>query len=213
MNNLLSFNPEPFETDSEFRGARRGYDLSNDDWGQEAEFASRRGRSRAPRPAAATVRRRQVYTKTPGPFDTGVSRPSAAPRKLPSHRRKPPFGRFGAFSVAVPEWPVFPITEREPGVEPSQEPEPPRYASEHVRWAQSCLNEVMGLRLATDGIMNAETRSAIRSFQQRRGMRIDGLVGPETERTLAQSCKERNPPPPATAAPAVGRRPSLSLAS
>jgi Uncharacterized protein conserved in bacteria (DUF2272)/Putative peptidoglycan binding domain len=194
MKNLLSFNPEPFETDSELQGSPR-------DWGQEAEFSSRRGRSRARPPGAAGVRRRQAYTKAPRPFDAGASIPSAATRKLPSYRRRPPFGRLGAFPVAVPEWPVFPITEREPGVEPSRgpEPEPPGSASEHVQWVQSCLNEVMGLRLATDGIMNAETRSAIRSFQERRGMRTDGLAGPETERALAESCKDKNPPLPATA--------------
>jgi hypothetical protein len=35
-------------------------------------------------------------------------------------------------------------------------------------------------------------------------MRIDGLAGPETERALAQSCKDKNSPPPATAAPGSG---------
>src|SRR3981189_3388578 len=117
MNNLLSFNPEPFDTDSELQGSPRN-------WGQEAEFSSRGGRSRTPRPRAAAVSRRQAYTKTSSPFDTGVSRPSAATRKLPSYRRKPPYGRLAAFPIAVPEWPVLPITEREPGVESSREPEP-----------------------------------------------------------------------------------------
>src|SRR5438105_216101 len=147
MNNLLSFNPEPFETDSELQG-------SPPNGGQEAELSSRRSGSRVPRPSAAAVRRRPAYTTAPGPFGAGVAKPPAAARKLPSSRRRPLLGRWGAFPVAVPEWPVFPVTEREPGVEPSREPEPPGSVSEHVRWVQSCLNEVMGLRLATDGIMN-----------------------------------------------------------
>jgi hypothetical protein len=69
----------------------------------------------------------------------------------------------------------------------------------------------MGLRLATDGIINAETRNAIRSFQERRGMRIDGLIGSETERALALSCKEENSPAPVTATPANGPAPASQV--
>ena len=199
MNNLLSFNPEPFETDSEPARKRRGYDQSNDDGRQEAESSSRRSYSRGFRPTSASIGPRRVYTKTTGaPYSTGFTRPSVMTRRLPSGRR-----RFRYGSVMVPEWPVVPITDVGPNMAAWREPEPPELASEHVRWVQSCLNQSMGLRLTTDGIMKSETRSAIRSFQERRGMRIDGLVGPETERALAESCKE-NAPPPVTTAPGNG---------
>jgi peptidoglycan hydrolase-like protein with peptidoglycan-binding domain len=204
MNRLLSFNPEPFETDFELRGARRGYDLSNDDWGQEAEFSSRLGRGRAPRSTSASGRPRRASTRTSGSFSTGEPRPSAIARRPPSYRRRSRPGWLGTFPFVGAERPLFPITEGEPGVGASLEPEPLGLVSEHVRWVQTCLNQIIGLRLATDGIMNAETRSAIRSFQERRGMHIDGLVGPETERALADSCKETNLPPPVAATPGNG---------
>jgi hypothetical protein len=56
----------------------------------------------------------------------------------------------------------------------------------------------MGFRLTIHGIMNPETRSAIRSFQERRGLRIDGLVGSETERALVDACKTASPSTPTT---------------
>jgi hypothetical protein len=106
-----------------------------------------------------------------------------------------------------PGWPVFPILEPPQDVPPGRDmrraepsggsptygqpppPDPSEAPSEYVRWVQSCLNQVMGFQLIIDGIMNTQTRSAIRRFQERRGLRIDGLVGPETERTLVDACK------------------------
>lgn len=55
---------------------------------------------------------------------------------------------------------------------------------EYVRWVQSSLNQIMGLQLPLNGIMGVETRSAIRSFQERQGLPVDGIVGPDTERRL-----------------------------
>jgi len=54
----------------------------------------------------------------------------------------------------------------------------------YVRWVQQALNQVLGLRLAVDGIMGTQTRSAIRAFQQRHGLAADGVVGPRTEAAL-----------------------------
>jgi len=42
----------------------------------------------------------------------------------------------------------------------------------------------MGLRLPVNGIMGPETRSAIRSFQERQRLPADGIVGPDTERAI-----------------------------
>lgn len=55
---------------------------------------------------------------------------------------------------------------------------------DYIRWVQQSLNKALGLNLATDGIMGPQTRSAIRSFQQRYGLATDGIVGPATERAL-----------------------------
>jgi hypothetical protein len=46
------------------------------------------------------------------------------------------------------------------------------------------LNRLLGLRLAVDGVLGAQTRSAIRSFQQRRSLLVDGVVGAQTEAAL-----------------------------
>ena len=61
---------------------------------------------------------------------------------------------------------------------PAQDP------SEHVRWVQETLNRALGLRLIVDGIMNRETRSAVRMFQERKGLPVTGFVGPDTEEVL-----------------------------
>ena len=53
-----------------------------------------------------------------------------------------------------------------------------------MRWVQSSVNALLGLRLPLDGIMGAETRRAIRAFQERQRLPADGVVGPDTERAL-----------------------------
>ena len=73
-----------------------------------------------------------------------------------------------------------------------------RNSPEFVRWVQDSLNRVMGLRLAVDGIMGPMTRSAVRSFQQRRGLMVDGVVGPMTENALRSAL---GPSSPNTVAP------------
>jgi zinc D-Ala-D-Ala carboxypeptidase len=55
---------------------------------------------------------------------------------------------------------------------------------DYIRWVQRSLNQILGLRLAVDGILGPQTRSAIRSFQSKYGLAVDGIVGPQTERTL-----------------------------
>jgi outer membrane protein OmpA-like peptidoglycan-associated protein len=59
-----------------------------------------------------------------------------------------------------------------------------RHSQDYLRWVQSALNKVMGLRLTVDGLMGIQTRSAIRSFQQRQGLTADGILGPQTEAAL-----------------------------
>lgn len=56
--------------------------------------------------------------------------------------------------------------------------------TEFVRWVQSALNRVLGTNLVVDGVMNYDTRSAVRRFQQDRGLPADGIVGPDTRQAL-----------------------------
>lgn len=67
------------------------------------------------------------------------------------------------------------------------EAEVARGSPDYVRWVQSGLNKILGLRLTVDGVAGAQTRSAIRAFQRKYGLAIDGVVGPQTERTLVTS--------------------------
>src|SRR5213075_1626275 len=61
----------------------------------------------------------------------------------------------------------------------SRRSQPGRSSSspKYIRWVQNSLNQILGLRLAVDVISGPQTRSAIRSFQQRRGLTVDGIVG------------------------------------
>lgn len=58
------------------------------------------------------------------------------------------------------------------------------YGSDRIRWIQQSLNKILGLRLAVDGVIGTQTRSAIRTFQKQRGLVVDGVVGANTEKAL-----------------------------
>ena len=133
---------------------------------ESEEEIGRRARSR-PRGFAP-----RVMPKRPGP----------PPAFRPGTRKKPPVypPRFPRFP---PRWPWRPVGGY--GVVPEPYPaEPLPAGSEHMRWVQSALNDVLGLRLPVNGVADSATRSAIRSFQQREGLPADGTVGPDTERAL-----------------------------
>jgi outer membrane protein OmpA-like peptidoglycan-associated protein len=68
-----------------------------------------------------------------------------------------------------------------------------RNKPEYIRWVQRALNQILGLRLPLSGVINARTRSAIRSFQQRQKLVADGIVGPKTEVALIAQVVERPP--------------------
>jgi Uncharacterized protein conserved in bacteria len=74
---------------------------------------------------------------------------------------------------------------------------------EYIRWAQRALNQNMGLRLAEDGIVGAQTRSAIRSFQQRSGLQVDGILGPRTAAALIAAGAPAQPGTSSGSSPSV----------
>jgi peptidoglycan hydrolase-like protein with peptidoglycan-binding domain len=67
----------------------------------------------------------------------------------------------------------------------------PAHGTEFVRWVQSALNGIFGLRLPVDGVMNVSTRSALRRFQQQRGLPANGIAGPDTEQALLKARTEQ----------------------
>jgi len=227
----LNIESEPFETDSEFDEESETLDteLADREWEEEA------GRRR--RPAVLGARRggRVVSTKRliKSPF-----RPPIRPPRPPIRPLRPvifPTIAWPPISVAEPRPPQPPAPAgaepkgaapapagAEPkgaGAAPAGEPpsppsaEPSAEGSEHVRWVQDSLNRILGLRLPVNGIMGPEVRSAVRSFQERQGLRITGLVGPDTERALfaatsgqspgAGATKPAEPGMPESAEPAV----------
>jgi hypothetical protein len=64
------------------------------------------------------------------------------------------------------------------------EDEVDRNSREYIKWVQQSLNRIMQLRLVDDGIMGPKTRSAIRSFQQRKGLDPSGSVESQTEAAI-----------------------------
>jgi peptidoglycan hydrolase-like protein with peptidoglycan-binding domain len=211
MNKLLRYDPEPFpELDQE--AENEGFDPITGEWEAEATEEESR-RSRRPRLPKKAPRR---YTKKPvfrSSAKLRVKIPPAKPTLQPAKVLPRINPVVGLRPVPIPYIPLSPDqrSDLQPvatgdvprpdesrrsnqagpegsgtsqTTQPSEEP-----ASEYVRWVQSCLNLALGLNLRVEGIMNRETRSAVRLFQERRGLPITGLIGPGTERALSAACR------------------------
>ncbi len=63
---------------------------------------------------------------------------------------------------------------------------------DHVRWLQRALNHTLGLRLSENGIEDAATRSALRSFQLKHGRDADGELNEEIEALLIKDGATRH---------------------
>ena len=113
-------------------------------------------------------------------------RPSSKPR--PSARQLRPSGRRPR--PVPPRRGPGRLIDRRPRVLLT-DPFPLRPAgSERARWAQDCLNQALSLSLPVTGLMGPETRSALRSFQRRQGLRPSGILGPSTEDALNRACMD-----------------------
>jgi hypothetical protein len=64
---------------------------------------------------------------------------------------------------------------------------------EYNCWIQRSLNQVLGTQLVVDGIIGPKSISAIRQFQQQRGLVVNGIVGLQTEGALLTA--GATPPP------------------
>jgi outer membrane protein OmpA-like peptidoglycan-associated protein len=74
----------------------------------------------------------------------------------------------------------------------------------HIRWVQSSLNQLLGTRLAVDGVAGPQTRAAVRSFQQKQGLQVDGIAGPATDAAIKAALAKSAPGPAATGDPCQG---------
>ena len=74
-----------------------------------------------------------------------------------------------------------------------------RGSPEYVGWIQDSLNKLLGLRLDVHGMTDTATRNAIRSFQERNGLTVDGIVGPQTQQRLVETLLRQIAADPKTA--------------
>jgi hypothetical protein len=224
----LNFQSEPFETFSEFDEESETLETELADWEWEEE-ANRR-RRRRPRPAVSRAKPRSRLVSTKRRIKSRF-RPPTRPTRPPIRPPRPvifPTFPLPVVSVAEPRPPQPPAPA---GAEPTgaapapaggspapSSPEPPSAepsaeGSEHVRWVQDSLNRILGLRLPVDGIMGPEVRSAVRSFQERQGLPITGLVGRDTERALIAASSGQLPGAGATKPEPAMREPPETAAT
>ena len=68
-----------------------------------------------------------------------------------------------------------------------------RSSPDYIRWVQTSLNSIDSTGLVVDGINGPLTKAAVRSFQTRHALDIDGGVGPQTEAELIEAGAPRPP--------------------
>ena len=185
MKNLLAYTPETFDNLE-----LENFEYAPLDGEIDMEEGFVRGKQSRPRMARIkTMPRRSIASS--------LRKPGRIPRFPQIPPRQPmrpllPLPRIGA-AASVNVFP--PADDRRPsgqsnssgnaGGEGSFAAAPAQdLSSEYVRWVQETLNRALGLRLIVDGIMNRETRSAVRMFQERKRLPVTGLVGPDTEEAL-----------------------------
>lgn len=62
-----------------------------------------------------------------------------------------------------------------------------RSSKTYIKWVQQSLNKIIGAGLTVDGLRGPNTRNAIRTFQRRVGITVDGKVGSQTEKALIKA--------------------------
>lgn len=177
MNDEFEFQPEPFASYSEAEDFEAfDAELADQEW--EDEFR-RFGRvsARPPGPRLRSAARRPPALRQTTRKPQRPQRP-ARRRPRPAGRARRPIGSLLAVGSA----------------------EPVEQASEYVRWVQLSLNQILKLRLPISGVMDAASRSALRTFQGQQNLPADGIAGPETRKALVEakakpSGRSDEPPP------------------
>jgi peptidoglycan hydrolase-like protein with peptidoglycan-binding domain len=120
------------------------------------------------------------------PVDGIVGPPTEAALAAACGRSGGPVTNNGAATTPTSSITGPPSTEAEPEWEAewASEREASRSSPDYIRWVQAALNQILGMRLAVDGIVGPQTRSAIRTFQRRRTLEVDGILDPPTEASL-----------------------------
>jgi hypothetical protein len=196
MNKLMTFNPEPFDSEFEFDEMTSGLGARSEIGEQEDETEIRRGRMLSGRGRVAPSFRLQA-PRQGGTRSAKTATRQPKPAAWPKGRSR---RRWGYYPPGASGWPY--------AVDPGEWPSPDAPRSDFVAWVQTALNGFLGLRLPVNGVMNAPTRSAVRSFQERRGLPITGLLGPETQAALRNVGRGAEAPPSAAPEPPPSEPPS-----
>lgn len=161
---------EPFDFSSEFDEYEGGLLESEPEFEPEtdefemifSDLEEEEEARRSPRAPGSTIRGRT---------------PPGQLRRAPPRRRRPP-------RTIIRPWRGSAVVIHEPSPCTCPEQTCPQHGSEYIRWVQSSLNRILGMRLPLNGVLTPATRSAIRSFQEREKLPVTGIVGPDTERAL-----------------------------
>ncbi|MGH9891024.1 MAG: D-Ala-D-Ala carboxypeptidase family metallohydrolase, partial [bacterium] len=160
---------EPFDFSYEFDDYENGLLQSDPEFADlEEEEEARQG----PRAAGSTIR---GHT------------PPVQLRRPPPRRRRPPR------TIIRPWRRVSGGVIHEPSPCTCPEQTCPQHGSEYIRWVQSTLNRILGMRLPLNAVLTPATRSAIRSFQKQKKLPVTGIVGPDTERALIAASSGQSP--------------------
>src|SRR5262249_58596020 len=107
----------------------------------------------------------------------------------------------GEWSASLPHpgTPTSPAAPASPDLAAASGAPVARSSPAYIGWVQSALNRLLSLNLAVDGRNGSRTKAAVRAFQTRQGLVVDGKVGTATERALI-AAGAGNPPVSSTPA-------------
>ncbi len=55
-----------------------------------------------------------------------------------------------------------------------------------IRWLQKAMNKILRIRLVVDGIYGEKTKEAVRRFQRKYRLQVDGIAGPITRKKIEE---------------------------
>jgi hypothetical protein len=142
-----------------------------------------------------------------GPADEPPTTPASAPFAEPATDASWPDNASPQDAPNTAPTPGDAASSDEPPPAEPASTDQPQGESSRIRWSQDALNRAFGLQLETSGVLNAPTRSAIRTLQRQAGLPAHGQL----DRATASALRQRAGSAPAGDAPMA--KPSCGCAS